>query len=53
MHELIGKEVEVNTTEITYRGTLVEIGESEIHLQSETGWITIPVERVVDVKAIS
>ncbi len=51
MQELIGKEVEVNTVEIMYRGVLIEVGENEIQLQSQNGWITIPIEKVVDVKA--
>ena len=50
MYELIGKEVEVDTTETLYRGVLVEIGENEVHLQSETGWIVVPLEKVVDIK---
>ncbi len=52
MHELIGKEVEVTTADISYKGTLVEIGEVDIHLQAETGWIVVPVEKVVDIKAV-
>jgi hypothetical protein len=50
MHELIGKRVEVITGDVTYSGILVEIGETEIYLQAEEGWITVPVERVVDVR---
>ncbi|MCK5506105.1 MAG: hypothetical protein ABFR82_02720 [Nitrospirota bacterium] len=52
MHDLIGKEVEVRTAEISYKGTLVEIGETEIHLRAETGWIVVPVEKVVDIQAV-
>jgi len=52
MHELIGKQVEVVTADIVYRGTLIEIGETEIYLQAEEGWITVPVDRVIDVRAI-
>lgn len=51
MHELIGKQVEVITADIMYRGILVEIGESEIYLQAEEGWVIVPVDRVVDVRA--
>ncbi len=51
IHELIGKQVEVVTGDITYRGVLIEIGETEIYLKSEEGWITVPVDRVVDVRA--
>lgn len=52
MRELAGKEVEVITADIIYRGVLVEIGETEIYLQSESGWIMIPVEKVSEVRAI-
>jgi len=52
IYELIGKEVEVNTVDIIYRGVLVELGEAEIFLSSENGWITIPMDSVVDVKAV-
>ncbi len=52
MQELVGREVEVSTMETIYRGTLIEIGETEIYLQSQYGWITIPIEKVADVKAV-
>ena len=52
MFELIGKEVEVHTADISYKGTLFEIGEKDIHLQAETGWIVVPVEKVVDIKLV-
>ena len=51
MHELKGKEVEVTALGISYQGVLVEIGETEVHLQSETGWIVIPMDQVSDIKA--
>ena len=53
MHELIGKEVEVRTADISYKGILIEIGETEVHLQAETGWIVVPVEKVVDIRESS
>lgn len=53
MQELTGKEVEVVTFETIYRGTLVEIGESEVYLQSDTGWIVVPVDKVVEIKEAS
>lgn len=51
MRELIGKKVEVVTADITYQGTLMEIGETEVHLQAETAWIVVPVDRVLEIKA--
>ncbi len=51
MQELVGKEVEVNASDVVYRGVLVEIGDREVHLQSETGWVVIPLDRIVEIKA--
>ncbi|MEW6569947.1 MAG: hypothetical protein AB1390_02045 [Nitrospirota bacterium] len=50
MIDLIGKVVEVDTVETTYSGKLVEIGEEEIHLECESGWVVIPVSRVVSIQ---
>lgn len=52
MHELIGRKIEVNTGEIIYRGVLIEITDEELHLQSEYGWISVPLEKVAEVKAV-
>lgn len=51
IHELIGKQVEVVTADIVYRGILIEIGEIEIYLQAEEGWVIVPVEVVMDLRA--
>lgn len=50
MHQFINKEVEVITSETLYRGILIEIGESEIQMQSENGWISVPMERILDIR---
>jgi hypothetical protein len=50
MNDLIGKLVFVETQETTYSGKLVEIGEEEVYLESEQGWIVIPVERVASIR---
>ena len=46
MIDLRGKLVEVMANDITYTGILVEISETEVYLESESGWIVIPVEQV-------
>lgn len=51
MHELTGKEVEVSANGIIYRGVLVEIGETDVHLRSETGYIIIPIDRILEISA--
>ena len=50
MHDLVGKAVVVKTFETTYTGTLVELGENEVYLQSDSGWIVIPVERITSME---
>jgi hypothetical protein len=48
--DLVGKIVEVETQEITYTGKLIEIGENEVHIESESGWVVIPVDRIAVIK---
>ena len=50
MTNLIGKIVIVETQETLYVGRLVEIGEEEVHLESESGWIVVPVDRIESVR---
>ncbi len=50
MIDLIGKYVIVETAETLYEGKLVEIGEDEVHLESDMGWIVIPVDRVNSIR---
>jgi len=50
MQHLTGKEVVVLTSETTYKGTLVELGEKELYLQTENGWVLIPVDKIADIK---
>ncbi|UCD34074.1 MAG: hypothetical protein JSU90_07165 [Nitrospiraceae bacterium] len=52
MENLTGKKVEVRTAETVYRGVLIEMGEREVHLRSDTGWIVIPLEKIVDIGAV-
>jgi hypothetical protein len=50
MIDLIGTTVEVGTVEAVYEGKLVEINEYELHLETESGWVVVPVERVAYVR---
>jgi len=48
---LIGKQVVVESLMgMTYKGRLVEIGESEVHLEGETGWIVVSVENISSIR---
>lgn len=48
--ELTGKMVEVGTIETIYTGRLIEIDEENVQLESETGWVIVPTERVVFIR---
>ena len=50
MIDLIGKIVEVGTVETLYVGKLIEINENEVHLETESGWLVIPNERIAFVR---
>jgi len=50
LFELTGRMVEVGTTEAVYTGKLIEVNEEEVHLESENGWIVVPVERVTYIR---
>lgn len=48
---LVRKRVEIHVRgDITYKGLFIEATEDTIHLKGDTGWITIPMERVVSVR---
>lgn len=49
MLDLRGKLVNVIANDTIYTGILVEISETEVYLESESGWIVIPVEQVASV----
>jgi len=52
LHKLLRKHVEVVVAGgITYRGEFIEATEDTLYLKSETGWITVPMERVKKVRA--
>jgi len=50
MIDLVGMVVEVGTVEAVYEGKLIEVNEDEIHLESESGWVVIPMDRVAYVR---
>jgi hypothetical protein len=48
--ELIGKIVEVGSVETVYIGRLIEVNEEEVHLETDAGWVVVPVERVMYIR---
>ncbi len=52
IQELIGKEVEVLANGMSYRGTLVEVSDTEVHLKTPMQWVALPASSVSQIKAI-
>lgn len=50
MIELIGKEVEVMANNVIYTGILVEVGEVDVYLEAQSGWIVIPTDQVAFIR---
>ena len=50
MIELIGKVVEVGTPETTYLGRLAEVNEEEVYLETEGGWVVVPLDRIAYIR---
>ncbi len=50
MIELVGRIVEVGTVETVYTGRLIEVNDEEVHLETESGWIVVPVDRVAYIR---
>ena len=50
--DLTGKNVEVRTPDMTYRGKLVEMDEAEIHLETEMGWVVVPSGNIVSLREL-
>ncbi len=47
---MIGKEVEVIANGMTYRGVLIEVSDTEVHLKSTMQWMSLPASSVSSIK---
>jgi hypothetical protein len=50
LHTMIGKEVEVIANGMVYKGVLIEVSESEVHLKGQLQWIALPASSVSQIK---
>lgn len=50
MIDLIGKVVEVGTPEMIYIGKLVEVNEEEVYLESDSGWVVVPIDKIAYIR---
>ncbi len=48
--QMIGKEVEVVSNGMLYRGTLVEVSDTAVHVRSQFQYISLPVSGVTEVR---
>ncbi len=52
MEELKGKEVEIITADIIYRGILTGATDDEVYIQTDSGWLAVPFDKIADIKAV-
>lgn len=50
IRELIGKEVEVTAGGMAYRGTLIEVTDSEVTIRTSLQWVSLPAASVGQVR---
>jgi len=52
IQEMIGKEVEVISNGMSYRGALIEVSDTEVHIKSQLQYVTLPASSVTDVRLV-
>ena len=50
LYTMIGKEVEVMANGMVYKGVLIEVSETEVHLKGQLQWIALPASSVSQIK---
>ncbi|UCG77563.1 MAG: hypothetical protein JSV21_08245 [Nitrospirota bacterium] len=50
MNHLIGKIVEIDANDMIYIGKLVEINETETHLETEIGWVVVMNDQIARIR---
>lgn len=48
--EMLGKEVEVICHGMSYKGILVEVSDTEVHLKTLAQWISLPASSVGEIR---
>jgi len=46
LHDMIGRRVRIIAGDIVYKGFLIEVSEENAALQTESQWITIPIDNI-------
>ncbi len=50
IQSMIGKEVEVIANGMSYKGVLIEVSDTEVHLKSTMQWMSLPASTVSSIK---
>jgi hypothetical protein len=50
LYTMIGKEVEVVANGMVYKGVLIEVSDSEVHIKGQLQWMSLPVSSVSRIK---
>ena len=50
--EMIGKEVEILANGVSYKGTLIEVSDAEVHLKTMLQWIALPASSVGQIRLL-
>ena len=50
LHSFIRKEVEIIAHGVLYKGILIEVSDDEVHLKTETRWLTILTSEVTEIR---
>jgi hypothetical protein len=50
VQEMIGKEVEVVSNGMVYRGKLIEVSDTEVHIKSQLQYVSLPASSVTEVR---
>lgn len=46
LHDMIGRRVRIIAGDTVYKGVLIEISEENAALQTESQWMTIPIDNI-------
>jgi hypothetical protein len=52
IQEMLGKEVEVIANGLSYRGMLVEVSDTEVHIKSRLQYVSLPASSVTEVRLV-
>ena len=50
IRDMINKEVEVIANGVLYKGVLIEVSDTEVHLRGSMQWIALPASSVSTIK---